>query len=232
MEGIGAANKMYSRSVIWLALVAAVVVHLIVLGLELRPVASDKTDTVLTELYLEIEPLAEVKEETSTDNSKVTQKKDFQEMVEEESEEPKPEENIPPTPIEQFKDVLLSKDKQTSKPIAIPSIYNESFTELIRDEAKEAVSRKSEEVRSFTQSFSAPIEGVRKNIERETGPLGGGNYKIRKNDVECQTLTMVPQSFEDFNNGTISTSGMCRDLKKKFNLTDKDGKIRNSNRYD
>ena len=84
---------------------------------------------------------------------------------------------------------------------------------------------------TFSSSFVRPAPVEHKDMKRETGPLGGGLYKVRKNGVECHSLKMTPQSFDDINRfGTITTSGQCKDLSPPIDLVDASGNIKNSDR--
>lgn len=88
------------------------------------------------------------------------------------------------------------------------------------------------EVDEFSNTFLEPKKPEYKDIKREGTSLGGGNYKIRKNGVECESLKMVPQSYDEVHNySSILTIGNCVDKNKKIRLLDENGKILNSDRY-
>ncbi len=125
---------------------------------------------------------------------------------------------------------VSSNDAVTN--LVIPSIDSREFRQFIETEVQRNRQLNSEAVDDFSETFQPPVEPKLKDIKQETGSLGGGNYKVRRNGVVCETLTMVPQTFDQINGANIRTSGNCKEVKKKFNLVDENGKIRNSDHQD
>ncbi len=134
---------------------------------------------------------------------------------------------------------LVTDDSQQQVVIKIPSINSESFQGFIRQETDRALNQNPDATQKFVETFVAPIgpdiSDTTQKVGNLGGPIGGGIYKVRSGGVECRALSMIPQTFDDFTQGTISTGGVgggdCRTLKKKIDLTDKNGNIKNSDRY-
>lgn len=130
--------------------------------------------------------------------------------------------------------VLVDQHKSQNAKVSIPSINSERFKTFLRQETERALTDNKKGEHEFSSTFIPPARPQIKNKKRETGPLGGGNYKVVKNGIECETLVQTPQTFSELT-GTVpllSGAGNCRDLNKKIDLVDENSKIRNSDRYE
>lgn len=220
MQGMGAWLNLTSRQIHGAALIAALLLHglLFASRLDFDTTKPETTETSL-KLTLKTDPPAKPKEDQPPARE-----------PEAENDLTKPE---PPTPLQPSTATVLSKTPEPSQQsITVPSINSDVFKEFLRAETNRAISENTEAATEFADTFTPPSNPKLPNIKRDTGPLGGGSYKVRQNGVECESLVMVPQTFDQLTQGTISTMGKCKDLKKKFDLLDEDGKIKNSDRYD
>ena len=175
-------------------------------------------------------------EEQDALKERVIEQQVIEEQVVSEPPESVPEPIVEPTPV---LETLITKQPSNEEPsskttVTVPiSPYSSDLRRFIQNDAKLNATDNGVKVSSFGQTFIEPAAPVIEDVARDTGPLGGGNYKVRRNGVECQTLRMVPQSFDELSGtvSTINTSGECEDLKPKIQLTNKDGSIKNSAQY-
>jgi len=146
------------------------------------------------------------------------------------------------SPDSQTSQLLSKESSKVTQEVVVPSatvsLNSDAFQRFLKTETLNALDQNPEAAGEFAESFKAPpkpdISDTDPKVGNLGGPLGGGSFKFRKNGVECQGLRMIPQTFDELTGAvpTISTGGNCKDLKKKIDLLDKDGKIKNSDRYD
>lgn len=233
----GTATKLGSIKIKVAAFVAALLAHAIVLSWQLKLETSSISKSNASTSVLNIELLQPIKKdleselETPAENNPRSETMADEQPTTVKNKSDTLSEEVSPK-VMQTQSILTQEQKEEPTTFVIPSVDSESFQQVIKESTKTVISDSQNVLESFANTFVAPTPQAEIEIKDETGPLGGGSYKVRNKDFECETLKMVPQSFDDFNGGTISTKGKCRRLKSKFNLVDKDGKIRNSNRQD
>ncbi len=130
--------------------------------------------------------------------------------------------------------VLTDKKKNSDPELSVPSINGDDFQTFLQRETERALSQNKEGEDEFLSTFSPPDTRILKDTKRETGPLGGGNYKVVRNGVECEILVQVPQTLSEITGEVplLSGAGNCRDLNNKIDLLDKRGQVKNSDRHD
>jgi len=147
------------------------------------------------------------KTETQADDTETTEKEAQQETIEKPTQEPK---------LESESQVRQAQNQtEAEQELAIdvrPNITSASIS---------------------SDTFVAPAPITRRNTKHPSGPLDGGAYKVVKNGVECVQLQMAPQTLDQVTGkyGAISGSGRCKKLNRPIELLDKDGKIKNSDRW-
>ena len=245
MQGMGNHRVFTSAQIMSLAFAAALCLHVVILlvRLDLSQTASSVNKT----LSIEIQPPTPLIEEVAPD---VDPPKEKIEPEVEPQPQQEPQLDKEPQPVkepqpQQTTASITAADVITSQPdepqpddqaISVPSIHSDEFQRFLRSELENETNRNPDGEREFSDSFIAPakpdISDTNPNVGPLGGPLGGGSFKTRRNGVECENLKMVPQSFDDLTGSTIRTSGNCKDLNKKIDLVDENGRIRNSDRYD
>lgn len=223
VDGHGHARAQ-KRFVLWSSF-AAVSLHALLLAIEYSPSLITKPNAEQEISVQLVQDQPEAEKEISDDIKVAGATRE----PEADLASPEPVQNTIETPLPP---VLVKQPNPDQNQTAAISINSDAFKSFVEQETQRAINQGSKEAGAFEQSFIAPTEPVKQEFSRGTAALGGGIYKVSRNGQTCQTLVMVPQSFDDFNNGTISTSGECEPNKKAFNLTNEDGSIRNSDRYD
>lgn len=88
-------------------------------------------------------------------------------------------------------------------------VHSQSFRRWLEHDTRQYIENNPGVLQDFAATFKAVPAEQEPDIKYEQGPLGGGNYKVRRNGMTCEQLVMVPMSFDDHLSGTISTAGNC-----------------------
>jgi len=211
-----------SKQISYLAFIAAFVLHILLLIIKLD--LSHPNITLTPTLKVLVSAPEPVEEEVlePRSSSQPSQPQDPPVVTEEEV-------ISPPSPT-----LAVNNIKDSIKPtIALPLINSDEVKQFIRAQTQAYIEKTPNAVSNFADTFTPPSNVELENRERVTPVLGGGNYKVRKNGVECETFVAVPLTFSEITGEVplLSGSGRCKNLKKKIELVDKNGNIKNSNQY-
>ena len=225
-----------SKQLIWAAFFAALFVHAIILLTEVEPsnFRVDSSPQIRVQLLEIKEPQEKEREQAPTEDPipQQDQPEPPSQNVETQNNDVKKTPEPEPEPATEL--ITSSEQTKPSSVILVPSIHSKEFKQFLKSETDGEFSNNPNAAGEFADTFIAPAKPVIKDRKRETGPLDGGNYKVVKNGIECESLVATPQSLDEITGVVplLSGKGRCRDLNKKIDLLDKDGKIKNSDRYD
>jgi hypothetical protein len=198
MWGDGLATKKWG-----IAVVLAILMHFLLLAV---PVSKEsKPNQAKTKLRITFNTLQqEIELPTNTPPKKAANAL----AVTAEVENNPPKQNTKPLPQES------PLDEEDQSRITENSLVFRRFlqAEISRD-AQTNPNAAKEFSETFTPYFVAPE--IAEDTEYSQGPLGGGQYKIRKNGKVYCVLKMVPLSMDDQEYGFPSSSKDCT-LKQKF----------------
>lgn len=219
MDGIGLVKKISRKGFILTAFSAAVIIHLLILSINIGLKSSTQLTqqkTLSISIYKEEEP--KIEEKVSKPEPQITQQ---------------PSKNTSPKP-EQTVNVISKASSEQNPKVTLPSINSPEFRRFLYEETQKTLSREDNSVEKFAETFILLSKPKVKDTKRDNNYFEGGTFNVVRNGIECESLKSTLQSFDELTGVVprLVTSGKCRKLNKKINLTDKDGKIKNSDRYD
>ena len=185
----------------WLALSTAVMFHLLlaIVPLSLNHEMPSSTPS----LNIKLQPKPQDKQIPIPDQQALNEPNNLEE----------PKLVNPPAPKQLD---LLTQERQETGSAPTLTIGRLQISEWASQETKQYLDNNKGIISNFAKTFVPKLIEKLPDLKYEDSQaaLGGGIYKIRKNGVTCEALTFVPMTFDDYTQGTISTSGKCRETPK------------------